>query len=340
MNLLIYSSLMTRVEYTLSFENYLEMTEPRRKLPRYKPALLCALVGFCGIVAGYGYLHIWPDTRTMIGGSLLALGLLATFLAFVLGFFAKPKFTKLDKGVLEREYARSHADKRAIEFDEHGWKVFWYEGEDARPWTCVRAIHELKTLLVLSTETTFYWLPKAALEQQGQLAAIKALAESALKMHDVLFAVPMRPGVLVYVAAQLFHYWRLQLQSRILWYSLAIAFLYWNLASDFEANPHSVWLAALVPVLLCFGEILYYVRSYFFTNWSETAREAEIMSDCIGYRTDSVRWIVRYCLLIKSRESLGSFLLYFEPTNFHLIPKKGFSKEQMAKFRKLISTHP
>jgi len=329
---------MPRVEYTLSFENYVEMTGPRSKKPRYKPALISALVGFCGIVAGYGYLQIWPDTKTIIGGSLLGLGLLATFFSFLLGFFAKPKSSSPDTSLLEREYARSHADKRAIEFDENGWRVFWYEGEDVRPWSCVRAIHELKTLLVLSTETTPYWLPKAALEQQGQLANIKGLAVAALRKHEVLFEVPMRPGALVYVVAQLFHYWRLQLQSRVLWYSLATLFFYWNVVLDSGTNPHAAWLVVLVPVLLSFGEILYYVRNYFFTNWSEAAREAVIMSDCIGYRTDTVRWIVRYRLLIKSRESPGAFLLYFDSSNFHLIPKKGFSREQLAQFRKLIAT--
>lgn len=328
---------MPRVEYTLSFENYLEMTGPRSKVPRYKPALTCALVGFCGIATGYGYLHIWSDTKTIIGGSLLGLGLLATFLALVLGFLAKPKFFRPDTALLEREYVRSHADKRAIEFDEHGWRLFWYEGQDVRPWSCVRAIHELKTLLVLTTETTPYWLPKAALEEQGQLASIKALAEAALEKHEVLFAVPMRPGVLVYVVAQVFHYWRLQLQSRVLWYSLATLFCYWIVASNSDAASHSDWLVILVPVLFFICEILYYVRNYFFTNWSEAAREAEIMSDCVGYRTDTVRWIVGYRLLSKCRESPGAFLLYFEPSRFHLIPKRGFSKPQAAQFRKLIS---
>jgi len=328
---------MPRVEYTLSFENYLEMTGPRTKVPRYRTALTCALVGFCGIVAGYGYLHIWPDTKTIIGGSLLGLGLLATFLALVLSFFAKPKFSRPDTSLLEREFVRSHADKRAIEFDENGWRLFWYEGEDVRPWSCVRAIHELKTLLVLSTETTPYWLPKAALEEQGQLANFKALAEAALKKHEVLFAVPMRPGVLVYVAAQLYHYWRLQLQSRVLWYSLATLFCYWIVASNSGAESHSDWLVILLPVLFFICEILYYVRNYFFTNWSEASQDAEVMSDCVGYRTDTVRWIVGYRLLRKCRESPGAFLLYFEPSKFHLIPKRGFSKEQIAQFRKLIS---
>ena len=329
---------MNRVEYTLSFENYLEMTGPRSKKPRFKPALASALVGFCGIVAGYGYLQIWPDTRTTIGASLLALGLVATFLAFLLGFFAKPKSAQPDTALRKREYFQSHADKRAIEFDEKGWRVFWYEGEDVRPWSCLRAIHEQKTLLVFSTETTHYWLPKGALEEQGELANIKALAVAALKKDEALFAVPMRPGVFVYVVAQLFHYWRLQLQSRVLWYSLATLFVYWVAVSGSETAPRAVWLVFLVPILLCFCESLYYVRSYFFANWSDAAREAEIMPEFIGYRTATVRWIVSYRLLIKAKESPGAFLLYFSPSNFHVIPKKGFSREQIVRFRELIST--
>ena len=150
---------MPRIDYTLSFENYLEMTRSRREKPQYASAIVSALAGFFFFAAGYIYMRIWPDTWSIIGGILLSLGLLATFLAMPLAFLAKPKSSRPDTATLRGEYDRYHSDKRAIDFDATGWRVFWYEGEDVRPWFCVKGIHDLKTLLVLSTETTHYWWP-------------------------------------------------------------------------------------------------------------------------------------------------------------------------------------
>lgn len=329
---------MPRVEYALSFENYLEMTESRRE-PKYKAAAVSALVGLCCIAAGYTYLRILPDTRSIIGGSLLALGLLATFLAVPLAFLAKPRSSRPDTATLRGQYERFHADRRAIEWDEAGWRVFWYEGEDVRPWSCLRAVHDQKSLLVLSTETTHYWLPKAALERDGQLENIKGLAEGVLKNHELLFTVPMRPSAPVYVSARIFHNWRLHLKTLILSYAGATLLLYWIFFSDWDAAWYSPWLLSLTPVVLLACESLYYLGEFCFLKWSDAAREARIMSDCIGYESKVVQFIVNYRALSTVKEPPGAFLLYFDRKTFHLIPKKGFSPDRVVQFRKLTSAH-
>jgi len=330
---------MPRIEYTLSFENYLEMTVSRREKPKYKAAVISALSGFSLIAVGYTYLQIWPDTRTMIGGMFLASGLLATGLALVMAFLAKPKSSRPDVKTLRSEYERFHSDKRAIEFNENGWRVFWYEGEDLRPWPCVSAIYDQETLLVFSTETTHYWFPKEALEREGQLASIRKLAETALTNRELLFAVAMHPSAAVYVAANLVHNWRRNFKRTLLCYAAATLLAYWLWFADWNSDPQaSPWLLALIPFFYIFCECLYYLRNYFFTDWSKSAETVEIRSDCICYKTERVHWIARYKRLEKLRETPWAFLLYFEPKTFHLIPKRGFSKEQMMQFRKLVSS--
>src|SRR6266478_5387223 len=329
---------MPRIEYSLSFENYLEMTISRREKPKYRAAAIAALLGFSFIALGYTYLQVWPGTRTIIGGMFLASGLLATGLALVLAFFAKPKSSRPDIKTLRGEYERSHTDKRAIDFDENGWRLFWYEGEDVRPWSCLSAIYDQETLLVLSTETTHYWLPKTALEQSGQLANLRTLAETALTNRMLLFTVPMRPSIAVYVSANYFHNWRRNFKTNLLCYAAATLGVYWLLFADWNSAPPSSWLLAVVPVFFLFCECLYYLRKYFFADWSEGAQDVEIRSDCLFYKTASVHWIAKYKLLENLKETPSAFLLYFEPKTFHLIPKKGFSKEQILQFRKLLSS--
>jgi hypothetical protein len=331
---------MPRVEYTLSFQNYLEMTKSRREKPNYRTALICALLGFSLIAAGYLCLRIWPESRNILGGLMLATGLLATGLALILAVSAKPKSSRPDRATLRSEYERFHADKRAIDFDENGWRLFWYEGEDVRPWSCLRAVYDEETLLILSTETTHYWLPKDALEREGQLANLKTLAERALTNRELLFTVPMRPSALVFVAANFFHNWRRQFRERLLGYSAVTLAVYWIGFSGWDSSTsRSLWFLFLVPALLVFGDCLNYLRLFYFTKWLKSAQEARIMSDCIAYKTDTVRWIVSYRRLCEFRETPGAFLLYFEPHDFHLIPKKGFSDDQVLQFRKLISAH-
>jgi hypothetical protein len=330
---------MHRIEYTLSLENYLEMTSSRREKPKYRAAIISALIGFSFIALGYTYLKIWPDTRTIIGGMLQGSGLLATGFAMILAFFAKPKSSRPNITTLRGEYQRFHSDKRAIVFDDMGWRLFWYEGEDVRSWSCVRAIHDQKTLLVLSTETTHYWLPKAALEQDGRLAEIRGLAEAALTNRELLFTVPMRPSAAAYVAAMFLHNWSHHLKTSLLSYAAATLLVYWLLFADWNSTPpSSAWLLVLVPFSFIFCEGLYYLRNYFFADWSKSPQEVEIRSDCVCYRTESIHWIAKYEHLEKLRETPSAFLLYFEPKTFHLIPKKGFSKEQILQFRKLFSS--
>lgn len=331
---------MPRVEYTLSFENYLEMTQGRRDTPKMRAARVSAAVGLGCIVAGYTWLRVMPDSWSIFGLSLLGLGLLATFLAVPLGFFAKPKERHPDHATLRREHRQYHSDRRAIEFDEQGWRVFWYEGEDVRPWSCLRAVHDQKTLFVLSTQTTHYWLPKADLDRDGQLERVKTLAQTALGRHERLFAVRLRPSLIVYVAAWVVENWRRRYKTMLLGYAMLTLFFYWTFFSERgpEASLSPWWLglAAVVPFVL---EVLYYALNYCFAKWSDAAPEAEIMSDCIGYETAAVKWIAAYRSMQGFNEFPWAFHLYFDAENFHLIPKKGFSEDQLLQFRKLTSEH-
>lgn len=331
---------MPRVEYTLSFENYLEMTQARRAAPRFRPASMSAGFGFGLILVGYVYLHFLPDAWPAAGLSCLGLGLLATFLAIPLGLFAKRRESRPDTATLRSEYHRFHADKRAIEFDEQGWRVFWYEGEDVRPWSCLRAVHDQKTLFVLSTQTTHYWLPKADFDRDGHLERVRTLAQTALGKHERLFAVRLRPSLIAYVAAWVVENWRRRYKTILLGYAMLTLFFYWTFFSERgpEASLSTWWLglAAVVPFVL---EVLYYSLNYCFAKWSDAAPEAEIMSDCIGYETAAVKWIAAYRSMQGFNEFPWGFHLYFDAKNFHLIPKKGFSEDQLLQFRKLISEH-
>lgn len=331
---------MPRVDYQLSFENYLEMNANRRDVPSYGVALTAALLGLALILGGYFYLRVPPpDEWSFVGGILLASGLLSEFVAMILGLMASRKSSKPSLKTLRREYELYAADKRSIEFDENGWRVTWYEGDDIRPWTSLRAVHDLKTLIVLGTVGTHYWLPKAAVENNGHLAQLKSLAATSLESRKSLFAVPVKPSAFVYVLANVLHTWRRNLWRNLLITAAFGLVFYWTWLSDWTRfSPHPVWFLVFVPVFLLLCESLSYLRSFYFAKWTESAREAQIMEDCIGYKTPTTIWVHEFRTLIEWREIPGVFMLYFQPNQFHFIPKKGFSVSQIEQFRKILVT--
>ena len=328
---------MSRIEYTLSFENYLEMTSSRREKKDFKFAAISAIAGFFCIASGYLFLKLNVDAPFVPGGLLLATGLLLTLVAIILGHLAKAKPSRPNRVVLQREYELYHADQRAIEFDEAGWRVFWYEGEDVRPWSCLRQVHDVETLLILGTATTFYWLPKAALQRAGQLDQLKALAESFLKKGQQLFEVPLKPSPRVYITARMSHGWRRTWLARLLGYGAATLFTYWVIYASEEPPSESWWRIAFVPFLLSLFEVLFYLAEYYKYDWSKTSENAEIMTDCIGYRTKTIRWVTEYKDLKEVREVPGAFLLYFDSNVFYTVPKRGFSLPQLDQFRHVVA---
>jgi hypothetical protein len=330
---------MPRVEYTLSFENYLEMTQGRREAPRMRAAVFSAATGFGLLVLGYGWLRVMPEGWSIFGGIFLGFGLLATILAALLGFLTKPRHVRPDTATLRREHLQYHSDRRAIEFDENGWRLFWYEGEDVRPWSCLRAIYDQKTLLTLATETTYYWLPKPDLDRENQLEHLKSVAQATLDKHQKLFSVPLRPSLPVYVVAWTAHNWRRQYQGMLLGCAVLTLFFYWIFfANASQDSSHSLWLLIFAPLMVLAFEGLWYVRNFYFAKWAEAPRDVDIMSDCVAYRGPAAQHIALYRRLVGFQEFPWGFHLYYDAKYFHLIPQKRFSPEQLVQFRKLIST--
>jgi len=292
------------------------------------------------MLSGALWLHFSPGRESFAGGVLLAGGLLAVICSLLVAAFARPRPASADKAGVRDQYVRYFSDPRALEYDGEGWKVYWYGGEDTRPWTTLRAIHDMKTLLVLSTETTPYWLPKDALEREGHLDSLRSLAKAALNKRELLFTVPALASAPVYACAMLAHNLRLSVRTRLLAYVVVVMFVYFfgfSRPDSPQAGP--IWLLLLVPAILLFAEFLYYVQRYYQGYKRKASLMAAVMTNCIGYENDTVRWITEYRCFTEIREIPGAFLLYVNPQTFHLIPKKGFSAGQIQQFRELLTSN-
>ena len=328
---------MFRVEYTISFENYLEMTAAGAVKTDYVIPFIFALVGFFLLACGSLWFYIKPSSGSFVGGTLLACGLLVTILALPAAAFARPRPGTAKTDELRRVYARYHSDPRVLEVDEEGWTVHWRGGVDTRPWPVLKAIHNMKTLIVLATDSTPYWLPKEALEREGQLKPLLHLAQASLRKRELVCTVPACPSALVYSEAMLFHNLRRAVKTRLLAYAAVMLMVYWfGFGNPEYPKMGSPSIVLFVPVVLIVFEGLYYIQKFFQSYRKAVSKQAEIMVDCILYENEKVSWIAKYSGFTEVREIPGALLLYANPETFHLIPKKGFSGEQLQRFKELL----
>lgn len=94
----------------------------------------------------------------------------------------------------------------------------------------------------------------------------------------------------------------------------------------------------VVPLLLTLMEVLFYAVGYFKQDWSEHSASVEIMSDCTGYKTRTIRWIVEHHKISELKEIPGAYLLYFDAKTYLLIPTREFSKKQRTEFREVVTS--
>lgn len=329
---------MFRVEYSISFENYVEMTAAGRVKTDYVIPFIFALVGFFLLSCGSLWFYIKPSSGSFVGGTLLACGLLVTIFALPAAAFARPRPGTAKTADLKREYTRHHSGPRVLEVDEEGWRVHWRGGVDIRPWPVLNAIHNMKTLIVLSTDSTPYWLPKEALEREGHLEPLRHLAKASLRKRELVCTVPACPSALVYSEAMLFHNLRRAVKTRLLAYAAVMLMVYWfGFGNPEYPKIGSPWVVLLVPVVLIVCEGLYYAQKYFQSYRRDVSRQAENMVDCIYYETEKASWIAEFFRFTEVREIPGALLLYANPQIFHLIPKSGFSDEQVRRFKELLA---
>lgn len=331
---------MLRIEYQLSFENYLELTADRRDAPSYRLGMAVAMTGLSLLTIGLVYLWLDPPRdRTFIGGIFLISGLACTMAAVLIGLLFQPKGAKPSLAALRKEYERDASDRRAIEFDEHGWKINWRAGDETRAWSTLRVFYELENLVVLSAAGSSHAIPKSAFEIAGQLGILRSLALNAIEGRQTFFAMPVKPHPLLWVTANLFHSWRQNTLMNALTYVLTTLLIYWVISRSVQPSSSSEWLLICLPIVFFCCHAIYELRRYYQSNWAEAASNARILEEGILYKTPKAIMIFEYRSYKRWWEIPGTFMLYLPNGQFHFIPKENLQAAEMAKFRELLAKH-
>lgn len=156
------------VEYTLSFEDYLDARNekeaaPEKLISSFTPAwrLVLLLGGFALI------------TWNPISATILISGTLIMLTAIVTRHLLRQSAIKRRNAELRSDFERFNSNKYTFEADEKGWRLYSQHSEQAHDWEEWFMIKESNRVLYLVTYSGACTLPKAAFtsEELDQLKA-------------------------------------------------------------------------------------------------------------------------------------------------------------------------
>ena len=209
-----------------------------------------------------------------------------------------------------------------------------------RKWSELTSLRDSSGAMVLTTSGSVYLLPKSAFTGED-LERIRDLSERALDAPGTLFKVSISSSVKDYVLSMVSYNWRTNWKTALLSYAAALVLL---VAVTYPSAEYSLIDHPVIMVFvfaLCFlGECVYYLYLYHQVFREHAPTLAAVMADRIGFWAPARRWIVKYQWLSEIRETPSAFHLYFRPTSFYLIPKKGFDHDQLTRFRELLTLKP
>jgi len=334
-----------KIEFNLTFEDYLEWRNPNLTRKPSNAGIIVALVGFLSLGLGYAVLRSAPERSDFFpGGVLLIGGLVTTLAAIPVGLLTgrpKPEKTRAD---LLAEFARLYGDRRSLEADETGWAFSYGTAVNKRDWTGLASIREAQRTLILTDLFAWYVLPKSVFSKE-QLQEFKRLCEQALIPPEKLWSVSMVSTRADYARALVAHNWRKAPGTVLGLYVLGfISVLFIGFILADTSLLLGVFAVTLLALLVGAAQQLYYRRKFDQHYSSHSFQNADILKDAICFRASFGLSVIRaseikkiaYRWISDIHETKRSFMLYVAPKVFYIVPKAGFTSDQLDQFREFL----
>lgn len=327
-----------KIEFNLTFEDYLEWQGARLHPKKSKAAMIVALAGFLFLGLGYAILRSSPQSNDFFpGGFFIMFGLFISVGAIPVGILSARHKPERARAELSGEFERFFTDRRALEADETGWRFTYGTAVNARLWDDLTIMRDAARTLILADTFVWYSLPKSAFKKED-LEDFKGLCERAISSTGKLCTVSVISTKLGYASAMTVHNWHRRRWTMLGLYGLAfmglffIGLVIWDAAPPWIATPA---VALLLGVLWSMQNI-YYRRDFDDDYAGHSFHYADILKDAICFRTATVFSKAKYRRLLRILETKHSFLLYLTADYFYIVPKLGFSAEHLSQFRELL----
>jgi hypothetical protein len=320
----------------LTLDNFFEWQRSIRRYSEPEPnsvnkvSLNVAIIGFLLLAVGYGILRWSPDCAPKVGGISLASGLLATLAAIPLGIFLGRQHTQKVKKTLRGYFERFYAGSRTFEADQSGWRFTFGDAENVRKWSELIWVFSSERTLVMADTFDYSVVPTSSFTKED-LARLKILCEQALVPVDKLATVSMFSGAREFIIAMSAHNWRKRRWKMLGLYTLGfVCISFAGLVISDAVVWSSVPIIAALLCLLPISEAAVYKRRF---DGQVPFQYADISKEFICFRSSGEIRKIKYSWISDIGETKRSFRLYVSPNVFFLVPKAGFTPEQLLQFR-------
>jgi hypothetical protein len=337
-----------KIEFTLTFDNYLEYQNYRLQQRVSTLPGVVALLGF-GLVA-IGYILLRQGCEGVVAGMVLFAGLATAAASVPIAIsasFLQRQDRKRLEGLLRREFDWARSGPRVFGADESGWRFSYKQAEDVRTWADLSWFRDEKQTFLMADDLVVYMVPKSALipEELEQLRDFCVRSLSAVRekgQAGETCSIPMALTMGDVRAAAFSHNWHKQLRKRLILYGvglLAVAFV-WLVLTD--AWPLLRLPAAfLLPLLLPSTEALYYSIQFQKGRWTNPFQVATVSSDALCLYTGTLQattamFKVTPSRIFEVRETNRAFMIYGLPDLFYIIPKSAIPRDKLREIRDLF----
>jgi hypothetical protein len=327
---------MPKVEFTLSFEDYLDYYG--RGIPRRKTKI-AGSVAVTGIaIALVGFLSAIESSDSVLPNGALAIsgGICMALMSIPLWFVVERRSPEKIKSEHRRSYESLFSAPRVLEFNTEGWSYSYGAAKNSLPWSDLTSVADLGRVLVLADRYVQYLLPVSAFSNET-LKDLTEHCERALNWQPSEFTVPIRVNALAYIRARVAYRWRRATAQMVSLYFLGLVMA--SIIAAIFAAPISLTAWPIAAVLILFmplSEILVdaaKIRPYR-ANYSFDS--AAISSSSICFRDSKRLWNLPIKWLASWQETSGEFRLYVTDDQFYIFSKKRLSQKQSLQLRESL----
>lgn len=315
-----------RITYKVTWDDFLSVQKPFALRPGRNAGFIAA-VCFCALMGALGVLLIVQGFGNIAGFFIIGLGILA----FVGAWLFEKRAVTNRKNNYDRKLALAFQqihcrDRREFEATETRFTTICNCGTVTRPWSELSWVTDTKSFLIVGSKRGTEPLPKSAFASEGELTEFRSLLLEKLNGGQSLL---IRQFEFSYARADFrsahwLHVWKAGGKRNLLlsvvraW---GVAVIIFFVLTNMKGSNISEGTARLIALG---GALLLLILPVFRKGRTHIPPPARIHYDQEGFHVEDSTSRIRYpwSQFIGYLENKSAFLLYINPRQYKIIPKR------------------
>jgi hypothetical protein len=329
---------MVKVEFSLTYENYLDLYRGSKLLK--SPKIVGKLLTTSLLVICFGFLFARESN-----GPELPQGSLAVSIGLIVAVLCLPLWLVMERGAsarnnreLRRNFEHFFRAPRSLEFDDNGLTYTYGSARNAMAWRDLTSYAQFGQTLVLADEFVQYMVPLATLKEEERFE-LKEKCKQALGIRSDLPQFDVSTTALRYARASVYYRWRRRPLRMMSLYLIGAVFACLTAAIFANALSIHVWpITTALVLLMPLAELVTDLAKFPSYKKLYSFESAVISEQSICFCDARRLWKLRMAWLIDWLETPWEFQLRVTEDQFYMIPKIGLPMDRVNGFREQLAT--